>query len=84
MKNYFSIAALLGLIAFASVSFLAQAQQQQNNVAERAAAPAENIVAEEEAAEDAVADEGLVTFSFDEEQGDAIDAAEDLHFTTVE
>jgi hypothetical protein len=49
MKNYFTIAALLGAIAFASVSFLAQAQQNQDSrsnvmVKERAATP----VAEED------------------------------------
>ena len=32
MKQYFIIAALLGVIAFASVSFLAQADEQQGNV----------------------------------------------------
>ncbi|TAL27101.1 MAG: hypothetical protein EPN97_18260 [Alphaproteobacteria bacterium] len=32
MKKYFTIAAVLGVIAFASVSFLAQADQQSGNV----------------------------------------------------
>jgi hypothetical protein len=35
MKKYFTIAAVLGVIAFASVSFLAQADQQSGNVIAR-------------------------------------------------
>lgn len=84
MKNYFSIAALLGLIAFASVSFLAQAEQQQNKVAERVAASSEDAAAAEEAVEEAVISEGLVDFSADEEQNDMIDAEEEQHFTSQE
>lgn len=39
MKKYFAICALLGVFAFASVSFLAQAQNEAGVAAERAAAP---------------------------------------------
>lgn len=83
MKNYLSIAALLGLIAFASVSFLAQAEQQQKNVAERVAAPSEDVAAEE-AVEEAVIGTDLVDFSADEEQNDMIDAEEDQQLTSQE
>jgi hypothetical protein len=45
MKKYLTIAAVLGVIAFASVSFLAQADQQ----------PANNVMAKQKAAPDAEA-----------------------------
>lgn len=45
MKKYLTIAAVLGVIAFASVSFLAQADQQ----------PADNVMVKQKAAPDAEA-----------------------------
>lgn len=54
MKKYFTIAAVLGVIAFASVSFLAQADQQSGNaMVKQKAAPAPDPSDGEAAADNA-------------------------------
>lgn len=52
MKKYFAIAAVLGAIAFASVSFLAQADQQSDNVMVRKKTAAPVDASDGEAAAD--------------------------------